>query len=53
MPNDDRSQEPERNINSDMRIERFKADERMGKEAKEKIDPSDGDHRGLGKHKAK
>lgn len=31
--------------------DRFKANQQMGHDAKEKIDPTNGDHRGLGKHK--
>jgi hypothetical protein len=38
-------------LNQQIKHERFMANAAMGHEAKEAIDPTDGDHRGLGKHK--
>lgn len=39
-------------LNSQIRAERLRANAQMGTEAREAIDPSNGDHRGLGRHKS-
>lgn len=50
MSNDDHQQT---DINDEMRRQRHITDQQRGTAATEKVDPSDGDHRGLGKHKEK